>query len=131
MAYESLKDSPPVSALKDLFSDVSDLVRKEIRLAKAEIGAKLSAGIAAGIWMAAAGFVALIAVLLVIQALVFFIASFGIAMHWACLIVAGIALGFAGAAYLKGRSDAQEELAPTRTIHQIKRDIATAKEQLT
>jgi hypothetical protein len=33
--------------------------------------------------------------------------------------------------YFKGRADAQEELAPTRTIHQIKRDISTAREQLT
>ena len=123
MAYESLKDSPPISALKDLFSDVSDLVRKEIRLAKAEISAKLSAGIAAGIWMAAAGFVALIAVLLVIQALVFFIASFGIAMHWACLIVALVLLAAAGALFFYGRSLARESFGPMRTVEQINKDI--------
>ena len=123
MAYESLKDSPPVAALKDLFSDVSDLVREEIRLAKAEISAKLSAGIAAGVWMAAAGFVALIAVVLVIQALVFFIASFGIAMHWACLIVALVLLVAAGALFFYGRSLARESFRPMRTVEQINKDI--------
>jgi hypothetical protein len=30
-----------------------------------------------------------------------------------------------------GRADADEDLTPTRTIHQVKQDIATAKEQLT
>ena len=123
MAYESLKDSPPISALKDLFSDVSDLVRKEVRLAKAEISAKVSAGIAAGIWMAAAGFVALIAALLVIQALVFFIASFGIAMHWACLIVALLLLVAAGALFFYGRSLAHDSFGPMRTVEQINKDI--------
>ena len=123
MPYESLRDSPPISALKDLFSDVSDLVRKEIRLAQAEIRAKVSAGFAAGIWVAAAGFVALIAVLLVIQALVFFIASFGIAMHWACLIVALVLLIGAGALFFYGRSLARESFGPMRSFQQINKDI--------
>ena len=65
------------------------------------------------------------------QAAVFAIASYGIALHWSCLIVAGAALAVAAVFYFKGRANAQEELTPNRTIHQIKRDIATAKEQLT
>jgi hypothetical protein len=123
MAYESLRESPPISGLRDLFSDVSELVRKEVRLAKAEISAKVSAGIAAGIWVAAAGFVALIAVLLGIHALVFFIASFGIAMHWACLIVALVLLIAAGALFFCGRSLARESFGPMRSFEQINKDI--------
>jgi hypothetical protein len=34
-------------------------------------------------------------------------------------------------AFFKGRANAAENLAPTRTLNNIKRDIATAKEQLT
>jgi Putative Actinobacterial Holin-X, holin superfamily III len=80
--------------------------------------------------VSAAGVLALIAGLLVVQAVVFGITSYGIALHWSCLIVAGVLAAIAVMSFFKGRSDAQEELAPTRTIKQVKQDIATAKEQL-
>jgi hypothetical protein len=131
MAFDRIKDATLPQAVSDVVGDLADLFQKEMRLARAELSAKISTKVRAGIWMSAAGVFGLIAGLLVVQAAVFAIASYGIALHWACLIVAGAALAFAGVAYFKGRSDAQEELAPTRTIHQIKRDIATAKEQLT
>jgi putative superfamily III holin-X len=62
---------------------------------------------------------------------VFGIATLGIALHWSCLIVAAVLALAAGGFYAKGAADAREELTPTRTIHQVKQDIATAKEQLT
>ena len=127
MAHDGLRNSPPLDALKDLFGDVSDLVRKEIRLAKAEIGAKISAGVTAGAWMAAAGFLALIAILLLVQALVFFIASFGIGMHWACLIVALVLLAAAGGLFFYGRSRARESFGPMRTVEQISKDIRAVR----
>lgn len=52
-------------------------------------------------------------------------------MHWSCLIVAGGLAVIAAIAFAKGRADAREDLRPERTINQIKRDISTAKEQLT
>jgi len=131
MAHERLKNAALPHALSDVVADLADLFQKEVRLARAEISAKIGAKLQAGVWMSAAAVLGMIAVLLVVQAIVFGIASTGIAMHWSCLIVA-IAIGaVAGLAYAKGRADAQEELTPTRTIHQIKRDISTAKEQLT
>ena len=102
-----------------------------MRLARAELSDKITTKLQAGIWMSAAGLMSLIAALLVVQAAVFGIASYGIALHWSCLMVAGVATAIAALAYFKGRAGAQEELAPTRTINQIKRDISTAKERLT
>ena len=131
MAFDRIKDATLPQAVSDVVGDLADLFQKEMRLARAELSAKITTKLRAGVWMSAAGVLGLIAGLLVVQAAVFAIASYGIALHWACLIVAGVALAIATLAYFKGRSDAQEELAPTRTIHQIKRDIATAKEQLT
>jgi hypothetical protein len=72
-----------------------------------------------------------VVILLVVQAAVFGIASFGIAMHWSCLIVAGVLAVVAAAVFFKGRADAREELTPERTIHQINQDIRATKEQLT
>jgi len=81
--------------------------------------------------MSAAGVLGLLALFIVLQAIIFAIADFGIAMHWACLIVAAGVAAIAAIVFFKARADAKEEFTPDRTIHQIKRDIATAKEQLT
>ena len=131
MAYEQLKNAALPHVVSEVVSDLADLFQKEMRLARAELSAKLSTKLFGGVWMFIAGVVALIAGLLVIQAIVFAIASYGIALHWSCLIVAGAFGLIAAAAYFKGRAELQAELAPTRTIHNIKRDISTAKEQLT
>jgi hypothetical protein len=111
--------------------DLADLFQKELRLARAELSEKLSIKLRAGVWMAIAGAMGFITALLVVQAAVLGIATFGIALHWSCLIVAGVLAFAGGAAYAKGRADGGEDLAPNRTIHNVKRDIATAKEQLT
>jgi hypothetical protein len=59
------------------------------------------------------------------------IASFGLALYWACLLVAAIIAAAAAAVFYHGRSLAEQELLPTRSVRQIKQDIEIAKEQLT
>jgi len=131
MAYEQLKSSTLTRSLSDVISDLSDLFQKEMRLARAEMSAKISTKLQAGVWMGAAGLFGLIALLVLIEALVFGIASFGIALHWSCLIVAAVLGAGAAAAFFRGRANAQEELTPSRTINQVKQDIAVTKEKLT
>lgn len=130
MAHEAIKDSTLIKALGDLFTDLSDLVRKEIRLARAEMTEAVSSGVQAGAWMAAAGLLALIVALLLVQAAVFAIASLGLALHWACLIVAAVLAAAAAGAFFYGRSLARGRLTPRKTLKQINRDIGTAREQL-
>jgi len=123
----------PHPSLPDAFSrvvsDLADLMQKEMRLAKAEIGSKITLGLRAGVWMSVAAAFGVIAFLLVVQACVFGLsAATGLALHWSSLIVAA-ALGVIAAASLaKGKADTPA-LAPDRAIHQVKRDIAVAKEQ--
>ena len=130
MALEHTKQATLPRILSSVVSDLADLVQKEFQLARTEIVDKLSTKLQASVWMAGAGVLGLITLLLLVQAAVFAIANSGLAMHWSCLIVAGVIAILAAAAFLKGRSDAKEELTPTRTIIQIKRDISTVKEQL-
>jgi uncharacterized membrane protein YqjE len=125
-----LKNQALPRALSDVVADLADLFQKELRLAKAELSEKLSIKAWAGVWMVAAAFFALFAVTLVVQAAVFAVATFGFAMHWSCLIVATVLAAVGAAAFAKGRADAAEDLTPNRTIHQVKQDIAIAKEQL-
>jgi Putative Actinobacterial Holin-X, holin superfamily III len=130
MALERIKDAALPHTVSNVVADLVDLFQKEIRLGRAEISDKITTKLQAGVWMSAAGVLALIAGLLVVQAVVVGIASYGIALHWSCLIVAGVLAAFAVMLFFKGRFDAKGELAPTRAINQVKQDIATAKEQL-
>lgn len=130
MTTERLRASPLPRALSDVVVDVADLVQKEMRLARAEIGEKLSNKLRAGTWMLIAAAVALIAFLMLIEGLALWIATFGISLyasHW--IIGAALAL-ISVLAYFAGRADARESLAPERTIHQVNRDMIETKERL-
>ena len=93
MALDRIKDAALPQAVSDVVGDLADLFQKEMRLARAELSAKIATKLRAGVWMSAAGVLGLIAGLLVVQAAVFAIASYGIALHWSCLIVAGVVAG--------------------------------------
>ena len=125
---EPMNQSLP-EALSRVVSDLGDLMQKELRLAKAEVTHNLLLGIRAGIWMSAAALIAIVAFLLLVQACVLGLsASTGLALHWSSVIVAAV-LGLAAiATYAKAKAGGAE-LTPGRTIHQVNKDIAVAKEQ--
>jgi uncharacterized membrane protein YqjE len=127
---ERLKDNALPRALSEVVSSLIDLFQKEVRLARAELSQKLSVKLRAGLWMSVSGVLAFLSVLLALQAIIFAITAYGLAPHWAALIVAICCAGAALAAFFKGKADAVEELAPTRTIQNIRQDIATARETL-
>jgi hypothetical protein len=127
---EQLKDAALVRAFSDVIGDLADLFQKEIRLAKTELAARFFQKLNGGIWLAVSGGLGLMAATVLIEAAIFAISSYGIGLHWACLIVAGALAILGGAAFAKGRADAQVDLTPTHSMHQIQRDVAAAKEQL-
>lgn len=127
---EHLKNSALPRAFANVVGDLADLLQKEIYLAKAELSEKFSSKLRAGVWIGVAAGLGAIAGLLVIQGAVFGIATFGIPLHWSCLIVAAVLAAAAAGAYAKGSADVSEELTPSRTIRQVKQDIATAREHL-
>ena len=130
MAIDRLKDSALPTAFSNVLADIANLFQKELQLAKAELSLKLSTKLRGGVWMFAAAALFLLAAAVFCQALVIWIASFGIAPHLACLIVGAILVGLASLAYICGRGDVSEDLTPTRSIRHIKEDIRTTKEQL-
>ena len=80
--------------------------------------------------MSVAAALGIIALLLLVQAFVFGLsATTGLALHyWSSLIVAAVLAAIAAASFAKGKADTPS-LAPDRAVHQVKRDIAVAKEQ--
>ena len=116
-------------AFSRVVSDLADLMQKEMRLAKAEIANKITLGLRAGVWMSVAAVFGMIALLLLVQTCVFGLsAATGLALHWSSLIVAAVLGAIAAASFAKGKADTPS-LAPDRAVHQVKRDIAVAKEQ--
>ncbi len=131
MARERLRKPSLPEALSDTLSDFADLFRKELQLARAELSSNVSTKLRGGIWLVIAGLFALLTLTLILGALVAWIATFNVSLHFAFLIVAaGVGL-VAVLAYFAGRGEAQAELIPSRTISQVKQDIETTKEQLT
>ena len=131
MARDRLRNSSLPEVLSDALSDFADLFRKELRLAQAELSSNVSTKLRGSIWLAIAGLFALLALALILGGLVAWIATFDVSLHFAFLIVAaGVGL-VAVLAYAAGRSEAQAELIPSRTMSQVKQDIETTKEQLT
>jgi hypothetical protein len=92
---------------------------------------KITSRLRASAWMVVAGILGMVAVLLVVEAAVFALASFGLALHWSCLLVAAVLIAIAAAAFFHGRSVTDDDLLPSRTARQITQDIKTAKQQLT
>jgi hypothetical protein len=130
-----MRDMNAGRGIPDIFADIMDafttLIRKEMQLARTEISDKISSvGIALGM-VALGGVLGLAALLLLLRAIVAMLIAAGLGPTVATLIVAagslivGIAVIYAGLKRLQAGS-----LVPERTIGQLHRDAAVAKDQL-
>jgi hypothetical protein len=117
--------------ISDLVQQLSTLVQTEGKLLRSEVresGRKITAG---GIEIVAGAGLLVAALVILLQAGVAALVDYGMEQHWAALIVGGATLllgailAMVGINRLKG-----ENLAPTRTIEQLQRDAAVAKQQV-
>jgi hypothetical protein len=128
MVRDDLRKSGLARALSDLLADLADLadlLRKELRLAKTEIAEKITSHLRASMWMVVVGVVGIVTALLLVETAVVAVASFGIALHWSCMLASAVLAAGAAAAFDHGRSIAEGELLPTRTVRQISREPDT------
>ena len=122
-------------SLPDLFADLitqlTTLFRKEVQLARAEASEKISEAVAAVGFMIGGAVLLIAALVLLLQAAVDGLVNLGLNRAWAALIVGGvvlligIVLVWLGSNRLKA-----ENLAPRKTVDQLQRDAAMAKEQV-
>jgi len=131
MMHETLRDSLLSRTLADLLGNLSDLVRMEIRLARAELTEKAKSTVRAGAWIGVAALLCLMAAFFLLEAAVFVLVNAGLAAYWACVIVAAVLIAGAGILFARGRSAAPQTISPTRSLRQISEDIRTAKELVT
>ena len=118
------------SIISDVLSHVSNLVRKEVDLARAEMSENMTrAGVAIGM-IAGALIVALVALNVLAAALV---AALSEVMDagWAALLVGVVFAVIALIMVMKGVNDLKaSSLAPTRTAKNVRRDAEVVKEAL-
>lgn len=119
----------PASLVSDVMRLSSDLLRKEIALAKAEVGQNLSrAGNAVG-FIAVAGVIGLVTLNVLVAALVAALAETDLGPIWSAVIV-GVVLALVAFILLKkGLNDLKlKSLMPTRTVDSVQRDAHAIKE---
>lgn len=98
--------------------DVSSLVRSEIALAKSEVKISVKAGgLGAGLF-AAAGFISLLAVVMLSFGIVYLIHLTGLDLAWCFLIVFALYMILAGIVGFVGFRSVKKVRAPERAIHQ-------------
>lgn len=124
-------ERPLGNIFSDLLGELTALFRTEVRLARAEISEKAST-MSTGIALAAAGGVLLFASLLFfLGAATGALIMAGLSLWLAPLIVAAAALIVGGAVLWFGvRRLKAKNLAPRRTVHQLKRDASVARYQV-
>lgn len=117
--------------LGNLVNQVSTLFRKEVQLARAEVGEKVGQATGSIVSLAAGGVLLLAALMILLEAVVAFLAYLGIPVPWARLIV-GVVVALIGYALVRsGMSGLKtSNLVPNRTVEQLSRDAAVAKEQV-
>ena len=123
------------NSVADLFGNVvtelSTLFRKEVQLARAELGEKAEQATGAAASLAIGGVLLLAALIFLLQALVALLVYLGVPPGWAELIVA-VAVGLIGYLLLRGGLNRLKasNLVPSRTAEQLSRDAAVVKEQV-
>jgi hypothetical protein len=115
-----------------MVTELSNLFRKEIQLARAEIGEKASEAGSAVPGMAGGAALAFGGLLLLLMAAAAGVSNLlGIAPGWGLLII-GILAALIGYALIRGGMSKLKatNLTPTRTAEQLSRDAQAAKEQV-
>lgn len=121
--------------ITDLFADLiehlSTLFRKEVQLAKAEAGEKVQQVTNGAVFIGIGGAVLLAGLIQLLHAIVAWLVVLGLEIEWSTTIVA-VVTGIIGYILLhKGISNIRAtNLTPKRTVAQVRRDIATAREQV-
>lgn len=124
MGSEPVKETDPTIGrlVTDASRDISSLISQEIKLAKSELKVSVKAGGTGLGLFAAAGFLAVLAIIMLSIAIAYLIHwnGSGLSLHWAFLIVFGVYLLLAGLLGFLGYRKIRQVRAPERAIEQAK-----------
>ena len=126
---DPVRSQSPASLAADALRISSDLVRKEVSLAKAELRQKLNrAGTGLGMIVAAA-VLGIVTLNVLTVALVAALAETDLGPIWSAVVVGVVLAILAYVLLRKGMADLKpENLMPTRTVENVQRDASAVKE---
>lgn len=123
ITHQAADAEPTIGRLvADASRDISSLISKEIELAKSELKVSVRAGGTGLALFAAAGFLLVLAVIMLSVAIAYLIHwnGSGLDLHWAFLIVFAFYLLLAGLLVFVGIRKVKQVKAPEKAIHQGK-----------
>jgi hypothetical protein len=128
----TLHDSRSIPDLLKIFAnDLSTLLRQEVQLARTETSEKIGEMTGAIALIAGAAVLVIPGLVVLMQAVAAMLTANGMQAHWALLLVSIAVLGLGAILFMLGFERLRvSRLAPDRTIHQLRRDAAVAKEQV-
>jgi uncharacterized membrane protein YqjE len=122
---------PIVSLMTRVASDLAYLVQTEFRLARSELGEKMSAAANAGVYLAIGGVIVLSGFIALLFDIAHWINAAGLSYPWSLLIVAIVALLVGAILALMGVNRLKQSApVPNRTLEQMRADYAVAKEHV-
>ena len=123
----------PSPGLRDLFgslvTDFQDLVRGEVRLARAEFSQKFDRVVMAAIWLIGGALVAFAGVVVALEGVAAILAL--VMPTWAALLIVGIVIVIVGAAIARSGLAmlSLDTLTPERTAESLRKDARVVKER--
>jgi hypothetical protein len=117
----AVADEPTIGKLVvDASRDVSTLIKSEIELAKSELKISVKAGGVSIALFAVAGFLGLLAIIMLSIAFAYFVHMTGLDLAWCFLIVFAAYVVLAGLLAFVGVRKIKQVKAPERSIEQAK-----------
>jgi len=131
MTHDTFGRASASGLIADTFNDLSDLLRKEMRLASAEMTLSVTTSIRAAVMMAVGGALMLMALLIALGGLVLVVVTYGFDLHVASFMVAGGLAVIGLILFLSARAQLRSgRLAPARSLGQMREAIRTTMEHL-
>ena len=115
--------------LQDIMRNVQEIIRAEVRLAKAEIREEASKAFSSMVWVMVGAVCAAFALTFLLWTVVYAVGL--VWPMWAATLVVAAVLGIAGAVMLSSGIQRMKHVSPTpeRTVETIKENVAWVKQQ--
>lgn len=115
--------------LQDIMRNVQEIIRAEVRLAKAEIREEASKAFSSMVWVMVGAVCAAFALTFLLWTVVYAVGL--VWPMWAATLVVAAVLGIAGAVMLSSGIRRMKDVSPTpeRTVETMKENVAWVKQQ--
>src|SRR5436309_12945186 len=122
---------PLASVMTQVVSDLAFLLQTEFRLARAEVGEKMSQAANGAMFLGIAAVLSLAGLFVLLLAAVRWLEIAGMPDQWGYLLVGVVTLGAGVLLAMKGVNNFKaSSLKPDRTIEQLRADYSVAKEHV-